>query len=632
MNIGTLIATLKADTTQFNKGLSEAKSGMSSFTSKATAGLKGVQKGAALATGGIVAIGAASLDFGVTAGKYESVRDAFGGMTKGIIDDVDAFEKRVAEASRGTLDRFTILQGGTTALSLIGKEAFTDFGGQFTQMAKLTKKASRATGKDVTFLFDSLITGVSRESKQLVDNLGVTIDVTQAKKDYAAELGKTTAELTPVEEKTAVLNHTLALLEETYKDVEVSGGGFSGAMSALKATISDAKLEIGLELLPILNDLVRTITPFIKEHLPKLVDRIRGVVTWFKNLSPATQKLIGVAIVLAPILTVVSTVLLGILSILPAVSAGITILVGVLSGITAPILLAVAAVVALIAIGVLLYKNWDKIKAKATELWEASIKPIFDKIGSKLTELKDTFVDNFNKIKSIFEAIGRVMRWWWENVTKPILMLFEAVVRRVFHEVFEGIIKPILTKILGNIRDNWEIIKAITTAAWNFIKSKIQQPIATAVANVRENINTIKATLTRVWGEISAFFTGAAQSMEDKLTGPFKKAKETIEKIAEWIKEAARKIDPRYKESPSLVERVQAGVAEIEKAYGRLGSFNVTPVASVGATALTPSMAGPIININMAGANISSPDVAEEYAELIGDTIIKRFNRAKRAA
>lgn len=71
-----------------------------------------------------------------------------------------------------------------------------------------------------------------------------------------------------------------------------------------------------------------------------------------------------------------------------------------------PIGLVIAAVVALIAIGVLLYKNWDKVKAVAGTLWTKT-KEVFGNIydwgKSKIQPVVDFFVslgDKFNDFKS----------------------------------------------------------------------------------------------------------------------------------------------------------------------------------------------------------------------------------------
>ena len=62
---------------------------------------------------------------------------------------------------------------------------------------------------------------------------------------------------------------------------------------------------------------------------------------------------------------------------------------------------------AVIAIGVLLYKNWDKIKAKAQELWE-KIKAVFGKI-------RDTIVGAFNAVKA---KVQPVIDWISDKIEK----------------------------------------------------------------------------------------------------------------------------------------------------------------------------------------------------------------------
>lgn len=66
-----------------------------------------------------------------------------------------------------------------------------------------------------------------------------------------------------------------------------------------------------------------------------------------------------------------------------------------------PIGLVIAAIAALIAAGVLLYKNWDKIKAAAASLW-SSIKKFFGKIGDYITGIWDKIKGIWGKITGFF--------------------------------------------------------------------------------------------------------------------------------------------------------------------------------------------------------------------------------------
>lgn len=375
MQVGSVIAKFKSDLSSFKKGVTDAQSSIRSFSNKASTNLKTIRNSSLIVSGAIAGVTVASLKLGEVAGKYESIRDAFGSMTKDMGIGVEDFEEKVASASRGTLDRLTILQGGTRALSLMGKEAFSDFGNQFADMAALSKKAARATGQDVTYMFDSLITGMSRESKMILDNLGITVDLTKAKSDYAEELGKGVKDLSISESKTAVLNHTLEKLKNIYGDVAVSSGGFAGGMSALKTTVKNAQIEIGTKLLPVLNDLVREIKPLIDEYLPKLVEWLEKTVNWFRDLDPEMKKVILAFLALAPAIAAIGVVAI-------PVTAALTGLGAVIGLVTGP--------VGVLVLGILGWVAAWKLLGKYHETVNETIKNFCNSLGEKIVKLDET--------------------------------------------------------------------------------------------------------------------------------------------------------------------------------------------------------------------------------------------------
>ena len=349
------------------------------------------------AIGMTAAVGAASLagfKMAETAGKYNSVKDAFGSMTKAMGISVGDFEKSVADASAGTLDKLTILQGGTRALSLIGGDAFSDFGGQFAQMAELSKKAARATGQEVTFMFDSLITGMSRESKMILDNLGITVDLVAAKEEYAKSIGKEADELTVSEEKTAVLNHTLEKLEKTYGDVAASSGGLSGAVSKLKTSLKNAQITIGQELAPAFNELVRTITPLIQEHVPKMIQGVKDLIKFFKENE---QVLIIVAGAIAGMLV-------------PSIWGAITAF-GAFAVTLAPFMLGGIIIGGLVAGIYTIYKNWDTISGKMNDIGHSiggGIRNFFIGIQNTIGGIFNWISDKYNTIVGWFGDINNI--------------------------------------------------------------------------------------------------------------------------------------------------------------------------------------------------------------------------------
>jgi phage-related minor tail protein len=172
------------------------------------------------------------------------------------------------------------------------------------------------------------------------------------------------------------------------QDAVEDAGKFNDALDKVKATAQQSFAKAGAAL-------AESLLPMLE----KLIKVVSDVLSWFANLDGTTQTVIlvvlGLVAALSPLLSLISTITTA----LPLLSSAFAFLTG-------PVGIVIAAVAALIAIGVALYKNWDVIKEKAQQLW-SNIKATFEKIKEaimKPIEAAKEFVKNtIEKIKKFFD-------------------------------------------------------------------------------------------------------------------------------------------------------------------------------------------------------------------------------------
>ena len=105
---------------------------------------------------------------------------------------------------------------------------------------------------------------------------------------------------------------------------------------------------------------------------------------------------------------------------------------------TSPIFLVVAAVGALIAIGVALWQNWDTVKVKASELWAAVVN-IFSGIGSAIS---GAFTAAMNAAGSFFGWIGEKLAWLNEKIESiPVIGSLYSGAKGLVGGLFGGEVK-----------------------------------------------------------------------------------------------------------------------------------------------------------------------------------------------
>lgn len=142
----------------------------------------------------------------------------------------------------------------------------------------------------------------------------------------------------------------------------------------------------------------------------KLLNVVTKVVTWFSNLDGKTQKLIIAILGLIAAISPVASLFSKITTLASGLSSAIAFM-------ASPMGAVVIAIGAVIAAGVALYKNWDTIKQKASDLW-SSITNTFENIKSSVSEkinaAKEAVSNAIERIKGLFK-----FEWSWPKIKLP---------------------------------------------------------------------------------------------------------------------------------------------------------------------------------------------------------------------
>ena len=147
---------------------------------------------------GIGLVNTALLSFVKESAKLESVERGFNALSREIGGSSQSLEK-LRNATDDTVTDFELMQKANNAV-LLGVVKTDD------EMAELFDTAQRlgqALGVDTTNALDSMVTGMGRQSKLMLDNLGIVVKSEEAYEKYAQKIGVSANALTDAQKKEA---------------------------------------------------------------------------------------------------------------------------------------------------------------------------------------------------------------------------------------------------------------------------------------------------------------------------------------------------------------------------------------------------------------------------------------------
>jgi len=173
--------------------------------------------------------------------KANDTEDAFKSMTAGLGVDSNKLLTDLKKVSGGTIKDVDLMKQSNQALMLMGG----DIADKLPGMMEIARAAAKSTGKDVDMMFESLVSGMGRQSKMLLDNLGINIDVEKVNEKYALSLGKTVNQLTEAEKKQAFYNATLKAGQTIVKNAGTLTNNNADGYAKLETAMSNAGIATG---------------------------------------------------------------------------------------------------------------------------------------------------------------------------------------------------------------------------------------------------------------------------------------------------------------------------------------------------------------------------------------------------
>lgn len=252
---------------------------------KVAASVSTVGVAAVAAAAAVALLAAGFVALAVRGAGIRGLTDSFDRLTASVGIAAEVMLKDLRAAAAGTVSDLELIRISNVALAGATGQVGKAIGESLPKLLEIARVQARATGQDVDYLFQSLITGVKRSSPLLIDNTGLVLKVGEANQKYADSIGKSVSELTAQEQQIALLNATLEAGQ-----VAIDTLGNSQETAAEKIARANAHVT------NILDTLALAIQPIFEAILDKINQVLAGIEAFVRGAAPyitAIAQLVG---------------------------------------------------------------------------------------------------------------------------------------------------------------------------------------------------------------------------------------------------------------------------------------------------------------------------------------------------
>lgn len=423
--------------------------------------------------------------------------------------------------------------------------------------------------------------GSMKSLDEIVSMLRTSFDgLTEAEKtQYAAMLAG--------QEGMSGLLSLLNLTQEEYDEIAKSMDN-AGGVAQETATIMQDNLQSKVEQLGgSLESLAIKFGDLLIPYVQQFVEWLTSLVDKFTSLDPETQKTIlkfaALAAVVGPLLVVfglmitsvgaiittfgkipgaITTVTTGFTNLVNAtkriadgfnlVRAGFTALGAqasplgaALAGVTGPMIAIVAAIGAVIAAFISLWRNNEEFRENIIAIW--------NQIMQSFSSFAQGIVDGLNSLGFDFKGIIDVLKAAWQGFTEFLAPIFIGVFQNIqaalqlVLDVILGIFNYWIAIFKGDWEGAWKAIESIAASIWNFIKSLFENTL-NAMKGILDVVckwfgttwnqtwTNIKTFFSNTWNNIKTTASNAVNSVKTTISNGLTSAKNTVTNIFDSIR------------------------------------------------------------------------------------------------
>lgn len=380
------------------------------------------------------------------------------------------------------------------------------------------------------------------------------------------------------------------MLDQAMANLGKSGGGgtttIKDSFDSLDETISNALLPALDSITPIIVEIVNGIA----DSIPRVAQAFKDLYNWIKQNWDWLSK----------VLIVIGS-LIAIFGVLNAVITAFCIVMTVMMS---PVALVVIAITALIAIGVLLWKNWESIASFAKSIW-GGIKGFFSGLGTWFSELWQGITTAFQNawnsvvsflsgivegIKGFFAGLGTWFGQLWTGITTTIQNVWNAIVTTIqtvvtniinFFQPLTDFFVAIFGLIGAIIELAWQLILAGARAVWQGIVVVFSAvvgfftPIFSAVADFIGGVfSAIGQFASNAWNFIVSIFSNVVSFYAGIFSAVANVVSTVFSAICNFARNAWNGIVAVFSAIGSWFSGIFSGVSNaVSNVFSKFGSF-----------------------------------------------------------